>query len=192
MKVQRKRPTPAVEALAGAEAKLAEAAFYLRLMDRVERTGKALVEEGEPALEYGFLLSALLNSCYSVVSYLAESEPDLKNLADQFKREHPEYYAHAVGLRSISVHVRPVTPAHHGYVPQPGFNVVLRHSEEDRWQPRRGFAVGLDFSKGERYYYVSGRSPQNAISDTSALHLAALKKLVVRCAALRGSPKVNT
>ena len=77
--------TPIDESLARAREKLGEVDSFLRLMDRAELTRQPLIEGNHVAKEFQFYLSALLNACYSVASYLKESDPRAKMLAIKFR-----------------------------------------------------------------------------------------------------------
>lgn len=170
--------TPIAEAVAGAREKLCEAGFFLRLMDRSELTQRPLIDGNEVVKEFTFHLSALLSACYSVAAYLKESEPRARSLAVAFLNEHAVYYARGKGLRTLVVHFRPVEPGHHGYIPPPGFQVILRFREPQ--QPVQGSQVGFDVATTGRYYY-GNNGPQNAIGDLCAVHLSALRRLIDDC-----------
>lgn len=171
--------TPIDEALTGAREKLGEADFFLRLMDRAELTQQPFIEGNDQAEEFTFFLSALLNACYSIPSYLRESDLRAKKLADKFLLEHAEYYARGTGRRSIAVHLRPVKPAHHGYVSPPSDKVIVRFRQ--RQTEHQGSGVGLDFAATSRYYYYYDGTPQNAIGDLCAVHMVALRRLIEEC-----------
>jgi hypothetical protein len=170
---------PIDEALVGAREKICEADFFLRLMDRTELMRQPLIEGNDLAREFTFYLSALLNACYSVVSYLKESDRRASELAIKFFRDHGDYYARRTGLRSALVHLRPLKPHHHGYIPPPGNNVILRFREPRREQ--QGGSVGFDFSVTGRYYFQDEGSSQNSIGDLCAVHIGALRRLVEDC-----------
>ncbi len=170
--------TPIGETLAGAREKLGEADFFLRLMDRAELKRQPLMEGNDVINEFTFYLSALLNACYSVASYLKESDPPAKELAIKFLQEHADYYARGKGRRSIAVHFRPLKPGHHGYIPPPRNNVILRFRELQT--ERQGDNINVDFAATGRYYFGNG-NPQNAIGDLCAVHIAALRRLVDAC-----------
>lgn len=170
--------TPIDKALAGAREKLGEADFFLRLMDRAELTQQPLIERNDLVKEFTYFLSALLNACYSIASYLKESDPRAKKLACNFLQEHAEYYARSTGRRSVAVHLQPVEPAHLGYVSPPGNNVIM-HFREPQTE-HRGNQIGVNFDRTSRFYYSDG-TPQNAIGDLCAVHMSALRRLIEEC-----------
>jgi hypothetical protein len=177
--VPKKMLTPIAQAIRGARVKLLEAHYFLRLMDHVEHQRAPLVDGNDFASEYGFLLSGLLNACYSVIEYLRGAEEPAKDLAEAFKRAHAAYYAHGTGRRSVSVHLRPVVPGHRGYRPPSGNNVAIRFAG-DRYEPPPGNQVGFDLDEGARFYYDDS-IPQSAIGDSSAAHLVELQGLIDEC-----------
>lgn len=80
-----------MEAIANSKAKLDEAAYFLRWMNRVESNGANLLEGYDRIQEFSYLYSAFLSSCYSAVRQLRGNE-EIKQEAKEFLRGHPKYY----------------------------------------------------------------------------------------------------
>lgn len=170
---------PLGDAVAGARTKLAEAAYFLRLMDRLERQQKPLVEGNDFKQEYSFYLSACLSACFSVSAHLYESVDAVRATVKKFRQEHDAFYARGAGWRHVAVHLRPVEPEYHGHISPPGDSVILRLSDEP-YTPPTGNKVALNLDKGRRFYFTA-EGPQNSIGDLCAVHLGALRRFVDQC-----------
>ena len=169
-----------IESVANATAKLDEAGFYLSLMDRIEMERSSLTDDRQPEKEFGYLLSAFLNSCYSCIEYLAREKDNEKAVVD-FKKSHPDFYKSGSngGWRTQAVHYRPVTPQHDGYIPPPGNNAILRFREKAT--PNHvGGRVEIRFGPGS--FYFTSNEPQNSICDLCAEHISHIKNLISLCA----------
>lgn len=168
-----------------AKEKFDEASFYLDLMDTVEIKRSALTKNRSAEQEFSYLLSAFLNACYSVTEHL-KSNALLVSKIKEFRSLHPVFYSssHDGGLRNQSTHLKPVKPAHDGYIPPPGSNVILRFRSqgEPYIPPAPGEPINLNFSSGS--FYLSTQSQQNSICDLCAVHLGEIKKFIEQCEAL--------
>ena len=164
-----------------ARSKIAEARFFVALMDRIEYSRNPLVPQFSADDEFVYLLSAFLNSCYSVTEYL-KMDPSLKVAVKNFRTEHPDFYGSGLrgGLRTRAVHFGPVKPGHDGYIPPPGNNVIIRMRPVDKPSQSGGSADFHFENKG--HYYFDGSSPQNCIWDHCGTHLNVLVGFVAKCA----------
>lgn len=178
-----------IEFVVNSIAKLDEANFYLSLMDRIEIERSSLTDDRQPEKEFGYLLSAFLNSCYSCIEYLAREKSNEKDVVN-FKKSHPEFYKSGRdgGWRTQAVHYRPVTPEYEGYIPPPGNNAIIRFREKSMLN-RAGGRVVLKFGPG-RFYFTAG-NPQNSICDLCAEHVCKVKSLVELCASRYENKIIN-
>lgn len=162
-----------------ASTKVDEARFYLELMDQIEVRRQPLTSERNPSTEFSYLLSALLNACYSCTEHLKQRKCNRKRVAT-FKKEHSEFYAAGPngGWRTQAVHFKSVAPASDGYHPPPGDNVILRF--RDKMEPgASGKSANLSFGPGSFYFSTAGQ--QNSICDLCAVHVHQLQELVRSC-----------
>lgn len=167
-------------AVGNAREKLDEALFYLKLMDRIEIGRSSLTDGRQPATEFSYLFSAFLNACYSCTEHLRQNKSNLDELK-KFRVSHRDFYSSGPngGLRTQTVHFRPVTPGHDGYIPPPGDNVIIRFREEQPYSPPSGEAVNLSFGPGS--FYLSSDKPQNSICDICAVHVSEIQALIGKC-----------
>ena len=159
--------------------KVDEARFYLELMDQLEMRRQPLTAERDTSAEFSYLLSGLLNACYSCTEHLKQRKANRDRVAS-FRKDHSQFYGSGPrgGWRTQSVHFRSVKPESEGYHPPPGNNVVLRFRE--RAEPAmRGNAVNLEFGHGSFYFTEEG--PQNSICDLCAVHIYQLEELIKTC-----------
>ena len=163
-----------------ARQKLDEAYFYLQLMDKIEMYRHSLTENREPKTEFSYLLSAFLNACYSSTEHLKQEKANVE-VVKQFRTRHSEFYGSGSngGWRTRAVHFRNVEPAHEGYIPPPGNNVILRFRDKKPAEPQNGSSITLTFGPGN--FYFSDQGPQNSICDLCAVHLGQLRELVNGC-----------
>ena len=111
--------------MSNAKLKLQEARFFLELLDTLEQRGDSLTTNSTAKDEVSFLLSAILNSFYSVTEHLKDVI-DISKIQD-YKKLHPLFYSGKCGLRNITVHERHVEADHKGYIPPVGkVNLTLR------------------------------------------------------------------
>lgn len=109
-----------------AQGKIEEAKFFLELVCQLEGNGQTLTRRTVQE-EATYLVSALMNACYSVLEHLKADilsevertkggaskiriENKLGQSVNDFKARHPEI---GVGQRRISVHYRSVTVERH-------------------------------------------------------------------------------
>jgi hypothetical protein len=93
--------------------KLAEAQFFLELLDALDQRHRPLTHTGDAAKEASYLYSAILNSFYSMVAIMRDEEGiDTKAFVDA----HPEIYARAKngGERAKTVHIQHTDTAYSG------------------------------------------------------------------------------
>lgn len=156
--------------------KITEATFYLKLMDQLELKKQPLTDDFDFETEYSYLLSGILNACYSACEFLKQNKLH-KDTVKAFVHKHSFFYSSGPngGLRTISTHFRPVKPSILGYVPPPGNNVILRFREER--QPIDAHNLTLNFGSSSSFY-LNDNSPQNSLNDLCAQHINELKKLI--------------
>jgi len=102
--------------------KLEEAKFFLELLDSLNHRVESLTKIEDKAKEASYLFSATLNSFYSVIAIMRDSEGVS---VSSFTKNYPEIYARAKngGERAKTVHVNHTNTAHSGYIP-PSANEV--------------------------------------------------------------------
>mgnify|MGYP003582211227 FL=1 len=110
--------------MSDAKSKLKEARFFMELLEALETRGDSLTTNSSTREEVSFLLSAILNSFYSVTEYLK----NVINISEvqNYKKLHPLFYSGKNGLRNITVHERHIEADYIGYIPPVGkVNLVL-------------------------------------------------------------------
>lgn len=101
-----------------AAAKMAEAKFFLELLDVLAGRRVSLTSAASSGDEASFLLSAVLNSLYSA---LEQAKPLIGvDAVMAYKSEHSLIFKGNGGLRNVTVHERHVGADYVGYVPVPG------------------------------------------------------------------------
>lgn len=121
-----------MSALAGALDKLAEARFFLALLNRI-KNGQPITTEPLDS-EATYFTSALLNACYSILEQLrcqgkrALRAAERHQMVDQLETaventflQNPDLYHEGphgsgtkeCGIRHLSVHIKPVLAGHH-------------------------------------------------------------------------------
>ena len=100
--------------------KLDEAKFFLEMFHTLEKR-ESLTYDFKIQEEASFLLSAILNSFYSVTE-IAKDDGIRRTDVDNFKNSHPLFYSGSGkgGLRNTTVHVKHISPDHSGYIPPKG------------------------------------------------------------------------
>ena len=122
--------------MSDANIKLKETQFFLELLEALEKREDSLTNIAPPVEEASFLLSAILNSFYSVTEHVNQHIKILlgKEKDDKFKAKEvkdfrdlfPIYYNRAdqekiePGKRNLTVHVKHVRVDHEGYKPPVG------------------------------------------------------------------------
>lgn len=156
--------------------KVAEATFYLKLMDQLELKKQPLTDNFDYQTEYTYLLSGLLNACYSACEFLGQNKL-FRDKVKKFVYDQSFFYSSGPngGLRTVSTHFRPVRPAKLGYIPPPNDNVILRFREkQESVDPHN---VVLDFGSSSSFY-LDETSPQNSLNDKCAEHIICLRKFI--------------
>lgn len=100
--------------MSDANIKLKEAHFFIELLEALEKRGDSLTNVAPPKEEASFLLSAILNSFYSVTEH-AKSIITVDKV-QAFKESFPLFYKGKQGLRNMTVHEKHVEIDHEGYV----------------------------------------------------------------------------
>lgn len=105
-------------------AKVKEAQFFLDLMKRVEDSQTPSLKGYTAEEEYNYYLDGFWNACYSATHYFDHVSPTLKKAFKDFREKtHADFYAYGTGLRSKSVHDKPVTAEKKAYHPPNGNSV---------------------------------------------------------------------
>ncbi len=101
--------------------KLAEARFFLELLDALESRNLSLTNNASCQEESSYLLSAILNAFYSA---LEQAKPIAGVEAiKEYKLAHPIIFNSKEGLRNITVHERHIGSDHEGYIPPAGNSI---------------------------------------------------------------------
>jgi hypothetical protein len=101
--------------------KLAEARFFLELLDALESRSSSLTNNASRQEESSYLLSAILNAFYSA---LEQAKPIAGVEAiKEYKLTHPVIFNSKEGLRNITVHERHIGSDHEGYIPPAGNSI---------------------------------------------------------------------
>lgn len=156
--------------------KVAEANFYLKLMDQLELKKQPLTDNFDYQTEYSYLLSGFLNACYSACEFLKQNK-SFKDKVKKFVYDHSFFYGSGPngGLRTVSTHFRPVKPAKLGYISPPSDNVIVRFREKkESIDPHN---VVLNFGSNS-LFYLDETSAQNSINDKYAEHIICLRKFI--------------
>jgi len=105
--------------------KIKEIKFHIELLDVIVQNSTTLTHQESTEEEASYILSAILNSFFSVTELLGGWD---NNEVKIFKDEHPVIYANSNrgGLRNTTVHVSHVKINHVGYIPSSNFN--FRHT----------------------------------------------------------------
>jgi len=105
-------------------AKLAEARFFLELLDALEMRKRPLTDDSTSALEVSYLFGAVLNSLYSA---LEQAKPIAGVDAVKAYKATQSTLLGGQGLRNVTIHERHVGIDHSGYIPPPlTVNIDLR------------------------------------------------------------------
>ena len=123
--------------MSDANIKLKEAHFFIELLEALEKRGDSLTNIAPPIRGGFFLLSAILNSFYSVTEHvnqyikvLTGKENDYKLKAQQvsdFRNKFKFFYEFCKGIRNTTVHIKHKEIDDQGYKPPVGVvNLCLR------------------------------------------------------------------
>lgn len=131
-------------------AKLAEAGFFLELLDVLENRKRSLTHGSAVAMEVSYLLGAVLNSLYSA---LEQAKPSIGVAEVQaYKTAHTTLLG-GKGIRNITIHERHVVIDHSGYIPPPGHAVSFDLRETPRLvQEERAASNGVALHMGVTHY----------------------------------------
>ena len=135
-------------------AKLAEARFFLELLDALEKRKRPLTHDSTSALEVSYLLSAVLNSLYSA---LEQAKPIAGvGAIKAYKAAHSALLG-GKGLRNITIHERHVGVDHSGYIPPPGNAVNFDFRKTPRLvQEEQAASKGVILNMGATHYIEYG------------------------------------
>lgn len=96
-----------------ANAKLAEALFFMELLDALDLRQRPLTLEGTPAAEVSYLFGAVLNALYAALEH---AKPIVGvDAVKAYKKNHP--LLGGDGLRNTTIHERHIAPDRAGYIP---------------------------------------------------------------------------
>lgn len=159
--------------MADVETKLQEAKFFLELLDALEQRGNSLTSVASAKEEASFLLSAILNSFYSVTEH-AKAIVGAERVK-QFKSKFPLFYAGKEGLRNITVHQKHIGTDHEGYIPPAGDRVRIDFRSEPKLIKQNKIPGRLVFVP---YYYVIINNELVRIIELCYDHYYQLQKFV--------------
>ncbi|MBK6323701.1 hypothetical protein [Candidatus Aalborgicola defluviihabitans] len=131
-------------------AKLAEAGFFLELLDALEKRKRPLTHGSASALEVSYLLGAVLNSLYSA---LEQAKPFTGVEAIKaYKAAHSTLLG-GQGIRNITIHEKHVGIDHSGYIPPQGDAVNFDLRKTPRLvQEERSASKGVALHIGATHY----------------------------------------
>jgi hypothetical protein len=131
-------------------AKLAEAGFFLELLDALENRKRPLTHGSESAMEVSYLLGAVLNSLYSALEQ-AKPIAGVKTVKE-YKAAHSALLG-SQGIRNITIHERHVSIDHSGYIPPPGNAVNFNLRKTPRLvQEERAVSKSVALRFGANHY----------------------------------------
>lgn len=133
--------------------KLAEARFFLELLDVLESRNASLSNEATCGEEASYLLSAVLNALYSA---LEQAKPILGvDVMKTYKDTQSTIFKGRGGLRNVTVHERHIGPDHAGYIPPPGnaVNFDFRSTPKLIKETKAALPPGqVNFALGPNHY----------------------------------------
>ena len=131
-------------------AKLAEASFFLELLDTLEIRKRPLTHGSTPALEVSYLVSAILNSLYSA---LEQAKPIASvEAVKAYKDAHSALFG-GQGIRNTTIHEKHVGIDHAGYIPPSGSAVNFDFRTTPRLvQEERVTSNGVVLRMGANHY----------------------------------------
>ncbi|UTW01765.1 hypothetical protein KDX31_10280 [Amphritea atlantica] len=130
--------------------KLAEASFFLELLDALENRKRPLTSGATPAMEVSYLLGAVLNSLYSA---LEQAKPVAGvEAVKAYKATHSALLG-GQGVRNITIHEKHVGIDHSDYIPPPGNAVNFDFRKTPRLiQEERAASKGVVLHMGANHY----------------------------------------
>ncbi|RWX46881.1 hypothetical protein H206_03510 [Candidatus Electrothrix aarhusensis] len=164
-----------------AKEKIEESKYFLQKMVETESSCDSSDGAKDREKEFSHLLSAFLNSCYSVGEILKQEEKyfDLhKNL--RLKRRDIYKNGKDGGWRTIAVHYKPVKPQHDGYIPPPADKVNFNFTSDKPYTPPAGDKIVFDIGQNKKFYFTK-EIPQNSITDFCNEHMTELVVLITEC-----------
>ncbi|WP_146220538.1 hypothetical protein [Thioalkalivibrio sp. ALE21] len=130
--------------------KLAEASFFLELLDALENRKRPLTSGATAAMEVSYLLSAVLNSLYSA---LEQAKPIAGVEAVKAYKATRSALLGGQGVRNITIHEKHVGIDHSGYIPPPGNAVNFDLRKTPRLiQEERAASKGVVVRMGAKHY----------------------------------------
>ena len=160
------------------EEKLNEAKFFLELFDTLEKRSDSLTNNFSIEAEASYILSAILNSFYSVTE-LAGGKQNPKVKSFRYK-EHPSIYAGSGkgGLRNTTVHVRHISADHLGYIPPKGDSINFNMKRTAKLvEEQQNNKAGIAFNIGPYFYLKIGGKYQR-ITELLESHFKELKTFI--------------
>jgi len=130
--------------------KLAEASFFLELLNALEQRKRPLTHGSTSALEVSYLLGAVLNSLYSA---LEQAKPIAgTETVKAYKAAHSALLG-GRGIRNITIHEKHVGIDLSGYIPPPGNAVNFNFRKAPRLvEEERAASKGITLRMGASHY----------------------------------------
>jgi len=166
-----------------AKRKIDEASYFLMRMHNIEKNVDTIQSSSSREEEYGFLLSAFLNACYSTIEMLRQ-DSSIESVAMALRIKRRDIYKNGAsgGWRTISVHYEPVAPNYEGYIPPPADNILFTFFSDENYTPPSGDNVNFNFGENKRFYLTgNNNSSQNSLTDICSQHLSELNLLISDC-----------
>ncbi|MFO1419512.1 MAG: hypothetical protein U1F59_00835 [Candidatus Competibacteraceae bacterium] len=158
--------------MSDANTKLKEAQFFIELLEALEKRGDSLTNVVPPVEEASFLLSAILNSFYSVTEH-AKSIISLDKV-QEFKDSFPLFYKGRQGLRNMTVHEKHIGVDHEGYKPPIG-KVSFSFRPEPKLSKHKTGTANLSLVS---YFYLEVDGEFKRITELCYEHYYKLCKFV--------------
>ncbi len=158
--------------MSDASIKLKEAQFFIELLESLEKRGDSLTNIASPVEEASFLLSAILNSFYSVTEH-TKSIIEVDKV-QEFKNSFPLFYNGKRGIRNITIHEKHIGIDHEGYKPPVGGAKLSLRPEPKLIQHKAGTAKLSLVS----YFYLEVDGEFKHITELCYKHYYELCKFV--------------
>lgn len=154
--------------------KINEARFFMELINVIELSGKTLTHQKTTEEEVSYLLSAILNTFYSITEIAGGK--DNKNVLD-FRVNNMTIYGHSSngGLRNTTVHVSHIGIDHAGNVPSSTFIFTQKPKlviEEENLKPEK------NVSKFNPNFYIKINDKLTDVFELCFSHLLVLEKFL--------------